>query len=395
MRIGGQAGVEWVVAISVLAALAGCGTNPGGAGSDDGSDGVGEIEDGNRGDIPDDVSGKLRGEPNGQFSEAILAVFDDDRRAALGGTISSAEDVDTYHLGQLVAGDRVTIDATTPGSSLDVAISLFDDRGRLVYYNDDAHGATLEARIEHVVRHEGSPYYLVVGASYFHQTASEGRGTYQVDIIVESGADVPPPVGQTLFLEFRGGTVTSPTMGQVTLAPFDAADIHSRYTGRTQTMKDTIRAMIAHNFKRFNVTVLTSDEFTPGPDERVSTLYFGGYRPDVFGESEHIDWYNANCCDDAIIYVESFNPDEVFFRIPSVTGMCRAIANVATHEAGHNLGLNHVDDDTDIMDTQSAAEALLRIQEFKESPLSEQIAPLGTQDAVLLLLEALGAPVPP
>jgi hypothetical protein len=70
--------------------------------------------------------------------------------------------------------------------------------------------------------------------------------------------------------------------------------------------------------------------------------------------------------------------------------MGMAIGNVACHEAGHLMGLNHVDDDWALMDDQSAADAFLEDQEFMEAPLSSDIMRIGTQDAVLLLTETVG-----
>ena len=67
-----------------------------------------------------------------------------------------------------------------------------------------------------------------------------------------------------------------------------------------------------------------------------------------------------------------------------------AIGNIASHEAGHILGLNHVDDPTALMDAVSPADTFLQNQDFKTAPLSEQILPIGFQDALLLLAEIVG-----
>ena len=109
----------------------------------------------------------------------------------------------------------------------------------------------------------------------------------------------------------------------------------------------------------------------------------------AFGIAETVDLYNVDYCDDAIIYTESFTPS-VFTNLPSAEGMGVAIGNVAAHEAGHLLGLNHVDDDLALMDDRSAADAFLMDQEFMEAPLSRDIMPIGTQDSVMLLSEIVG-----
>jgi hypothetical protein len=67
-----------------------------------------------------------------------------------------------------------------------------------------------------------------------------------------------------------------------------------------------------------------------------------------------------------------------------------AIGNVASHESGHLLGLNHVHDETALMDEVNPADTFLLDQDFKEAPLSETIGPFGVQDAFLLLQEILG-----
>jgi hypothetical protein len=354
-------------------------------------DSGGEVVDGNRDTSVTSTLGKTSGEPNGDFTEPVVAVFDSAGVARLQGVVEVGGDLDVFLLGALSPGDRITVDAYTTNSALDVTIALFDAEGRLVVNNDDREdesGGSLDAFVEFIVRHAGNPYYLVVTHSPF-AGSREFVGSYRVDIVVGSGFDVPQPVAQTLMLDFDGGVVTIPPLGMMTLAPFDAADISPLYEGETETVKNRIREIFEQNYGRFNVTVLTTDDPPPPPGEMYSTIYFGGFDRGAFGLAEGVDLYNVDCCDDALIFTESFTPS-VFFGVPSAEEVGTAIGNVGSHEAGHVLGLNHTDDDLDLMDDQSPADAFLEDQEFMESPLSDDIMPIGTQDGVLLLNESIG-----
>ncbi len=183
-----------------------------------------------------------------------------------------------------------------------------------------------------------------------------------------------------------------PSLGgatEVTVEPFDAGAISPAYERQEEALKEAIRTVIEQNFERFEVTVLTSDDPPPASGVAFSTVLFGGFSSSAFGIAEDVDVYNVDYCDDAIIYSESFTPS-VFSQLPSVEELGVAIGNVAAHEAGHLLGLNHVDDDLALMDDRSAADAFLGDQEFMEAPLSSDIMSIGTQDAVMLLTETVG-----
>ena len=161
------------------------------------------------------------------------------------------------------------------------------------------------------------------------------------------------------------------------------------YQGKTDTVVETIRAVFEQNFERFDVTIRTTDDPPPVDETLVSRVYFGGFDRNAFGIAEAVDLYNVDYCDDAVIFTESFQP-RLFSSTPTAVEMGIAIGNVGSHEAGHLLGLNHVDDDRALMDDQSAADAFIDDQEFMEARLSRDIMPIGTQDAVLLLDEIVG-----
>ncbi len=357
-------------------------------------DSGGEFVDGNRDTTVTSPVGKTSGEPNDGFSETIVAVFDADGVARLQGTVETIGDLDVFQLGNLSPGDRMTVDAYTPNSALDVTIALFDSEGRLVVNNDDITaegGGSLDSFVDFIVRHAGNPYYLVVTHSPF---AGHGQfvGSYRVDIFKESGFEVPQPIAQVLLLDFDGGTVDFPSLGPLgpmTLAPFNAADISTVYQNETETIKARIREIFEQNYERFNVTILTTDDPAPPAGSAYSTIFFGGLYPGAFALAENVDLYNFDWCDDAIIFTEAFTPS-MFFDAPSAMEVGTAIGNVGSHEAGHVLGLNHTDDDLDLMDDQSPADVFLQDQEFMEAPLSDDIMPIGTQDGVLLLNEIVG-----
>ncbi len=351
-----------------------------------------DVVDGNRDASLTSVLGKTAGEPNDAFSEAIVAVFDPDGVARLQGTVANVGDLDVFLLGPLSPGQLVIVDTDTTGSPLDISVAIFDARQRLVYNNDDREGSSsrfLDAYVEWIARHAGDRYYLVVTHSAF-ATSGTFTGTYSVDVHVAGGFQVPGAVGQVLLLDFDGAVVDSPMLGSMSLAPFDAGSISPIYDGQTQTIKDTIRAVFEQNFQRFDVTIRTSDD-PPAPGEAmVSTVFFGGFDRNAFAIAEGVDLYNADFCDDAVIFTESFEPRLVFSIVPTAVEIGIAIGNVGSHEAAHLLGLNHVDDDRALMDDRSAADVFLEDQEFMEAPLSSDIMPIGTQDAVLLLNEIVG-----
>lgn len=351
----------------------------------------GDSTDGNVGVDPADFPNKrVSGEPNDLFDIPVDVIFDFAERAQLRGQISTTGDVDVYALGPLSAGARILVDVAALDRELDAAVAVFDADIRLVIENDDRDldRLQLDPYVDHVMRYDSRDYFLAIASAPAAQTLPPSIGRYEVDITLSSAA-VPQPQPQTIVLDFDGGSVTIPFDATYVVNAFDAAEISASYAGQTELLIDLIVAVVRDRFGGFGLDIRVMPD-DPEPNGDYSLVLFGGYNPAAFGVSEGVDTYNFDHCDDSIIFTSSFRPTR-FGRVLQLEELATTIGNVAAHEIGHLLGLNHVTGIDDLMDTTGGATTLLIDQRFMTSPLHHSIFPLGLQDSVLLLLETVGS----
>lgn len=321
------------------------------------------------------------------FVTAPVLELDETGAARFRGT-AGPNLIAVFDLGAMSPGDRinVTVDPAT-ASLLDPLTALFDEREDLFARNDDRNflSASIGSFISENIRSSTQHMYLAITASYF----SSQRGDFNASVQVVRGQQAPTPRRQVVYLDFVGGShITVPNVGTFDFVPFDAARIDPAYAGHTDEIRAGIVAIVRAKYAAYNVDVLSSDDGLPSTSQ-YSSIYFGNYSRTTFGISQQVDTWNADCCDDGIIFTDRY--DDAFAVQPNVAQIAVGIANVAAHEAGHLLGLSHVADITDLMDTTGAASTLLGNQIFKRSVLDRSVFPIGYQDGPKTLYATVGA----
>ncbi|HUN81753.1 MAG TPA: hypothetical protein VMV81_09625 [Phycisphaerae bacterium] len=326
--------------------------------------------------------GSIPGAIGSTIATATPLTLDSDGTATIQGTISGSK-VDVYDLGPVSPGDHIVVHVRpASGSGLDPTTAMFDTNSELFALNDDTDTATgrVDSTIDDYVRSGTSHLYLATTKYY----SGNNGGAYEGDVSIQHAATLPAILPQVLLLNFAGGTIDIPDEGTYSFGPFDSADIDAAYAGATTQIKAVIVATVKQNYQNFGITIVTSDD--PPVDNTncvVSTIQFGAFSATKFGIAQDVDQANHQRCDSAIVFTDQF--DKPFSPQPTTEGIGVAIGNVASHEGGHLLGLNHVADVTDLMDTTGSASTLLGDQEFKTSPLVGAIFPFGQQNGPAIL----------
>jgi len=326
----------------------------------------------------------LEAEPNDGFEQADPVAMPAGGSIRIVGNISAGNDMDVYDLGPVEPGERIVADVS--GGSLDLTAALFDASGDVLLVNDDRsyYRGWLDPYLDLTIRRSTDHCYLAISMS----AGLTGSGDYAVVLSRIPDQPVPSPSPAVVVLDFDGqGSVQIGGRTPIDIPPFDAAQIDPSYQGRTEEMIQVIITAVQQDFAGLNVVFYRSTD-PEAPTDGISAIYFGTYNPALLGLADSVDPYNAIPTQEAVIFTDTF---ALFMPLhPTVAEMGQCIANVASHEIGHLLGLNHTVDPDDLMDITASARRLLLDQAFLRSPLEDRVFGMGWQYARQLLVDAVG-----
>lgn len=329
------------------------------------------------------TAGVATGDP---FAKTIPWLVTPGVRSSLAGTLGSSEQVDVFDIGPAYAGDRLHVEVLA-SAELDAVLAVFDADQNLMIANDDRsyYGGLTDPLADAVVMHDTPGCLVAVSTS----PTALSSGAYTLELLLTEDEAPAPPAPQRVYLNFDGASgVTIGTRPPVEVPVFDAASIDPSFAGNSGQIADNVVAMVREDFTGLDVQFYSSRDGSP-PAEPYTTIHFGAYDAALLGIAENVDEYNEQPSQQAIVFVDTFAAFAVLE--PSVEEISQALTNVASHETGHLLGLQHTCDTRSIMDITANLRQMLGDQSFSRSPLNPaDVFPIGYQDAPRLLFESVG-----
>jgi hypothetical protein len=305
--------------------------------------------------------------------------------SALTGKLDTTDQINVYSIGSVAPGDRITVEVFGE-QAFNPAVIVMDAGENVMVANDDrAFRAGITDSLAAVTVQEASPDCLIAVST---SPAVPTTGPYTLQVYLEEGDQPLLPESQRVYFNFNGAVdVRIGSRLPVDVPPFDAADMDAAFAADSAEIAYLTLQRARQDYVGLEVEFYSSLDGPP-PEAPYTTIHFGAFDPDLLGIAENVDEYNHDKEQQAIVFVDTF---AAFAAInPTVEQIAQALANVASHEAGHLMGLYHTQDPNGIMDITASLRQLAADQHFARSPLHDEVFHIGYQDALATLVRNVG-----
>jgi len=328
----------------------------------------------------------------GGFENAQPVNLPEYGKLSVHGALTGGGDIDIYRFGPTRAGEVLVVEVNN--TSADTRAAVFDEHYGIVVANDDRnyYAGQRDPRIQNTLRSDHDVIYVAVagkGNSIGLFGNPVGGTDYDMIVTRAAGLSKPQPRPQPVWVELGGGQgVRIAGEPPQDVPPFNVEAISPRYAGDREKILDLMYEELTADYVEYNVEFRRSDRDAPYT-EPYSILYVGGFNSNYLGLADNVDWYNGEAVQEAIVYSETLRLFDSLFASPEQ--IARALGNVAAHELGHLLGLDHTLDSTSVMSEAASAQSIMQLDAgLIAAQLNARVFPIGMQDAPFKLALGVG-----
>ncbi|HET6427002.1 MAG TPA: hypothetical protein VFJ30_01235 [Phycisphaerae bacterium] len=293
---------------------------------------------------------------------------------AITADIIAPDDYDIYELGFLPAFTEIHLglDTRRIGSPMEGKMAVFNSNGDMIgnitspYYDLEGHfpDGKLDPSVtlrQTALTPAADTYYVAIAGGW-HQAGSfqqTDQGKYRLTI-TQSQGQAPVFRHQLVYLNFDGGVAEylidafGATYAGIPTETYQSplsADLFGYDAAQTQELINGIVATVEENYAAFGNISFTTVKPMGG---QYSTVFVGSnLSPDGMtgGIADGINTNNSDLSDMVVVFGAEF---AWAFGQPfgnTLDEVAVVLGNVASHELGHILGLNHVNNSTTLPDT--------------------------------------------
>jgi len=211
-----------------------------------------------------------------------------------------------------------------------------EDELRSILARDRTIWADMHGRLLYVCENDPLPPEAPAGGA--DGSIAEGPVPYDQTFLLHSR----PGAKRAIYLDFNGhlttGTPWNSGRGDIVSAPFDLDGYPTTWSTGEQDVVQYIWQRVAEDFAPFEVDVTTQDPGIEGLRKTSSSDEYYGQRVVI----SPTNWYSTNA--GGVAYIGSFNwssDTPCFAFTAQLANGEKYIAEAASHETGHTLGLYH------------------------------------------------------